>query len=156
MADMTTAHLGTVIAAGDKLMQAAKSGVAARVASAGGIEPVQHAAHGLAWLATYVEALRQTVHWAGELEREGRIGEIERLIVAVAMAEYAGQICGGIPMSQGEIVRPADLGIASEAVRRFEDETAGVRDAAGADRMISSSTSGPSTARNSRTKSSSL
>ena len=129
------ARARTAVASAERLLSLAKSGVAARVADAGGLEPVQHAAHGLAWLATYVEALRQTVHWAAELEREGRIGEIERLIFAIAMAEYAGQICGGIPMSQGEIVRPADMGIAGEAVRRFEDETAGVRDAAGADRM---------------------
>ena len=43
-----------------------------------------HAAHGLAWLATYVEALRQAARWAGELDAEGRLGEIERLILRLA------------------------------------------------------------------------
>jgi (2S)-methylsuccinyl-CoA dehydrogenase len=132
--DLAISRARTTVASCERLLALARSGGAARAAEAGGVDPVQHAAHGLAWLATYVEALRQMTRWAEELEREGRLGEIERLIFGIATAEYAGQICGGIAMSQVEIVRPADLGIASEAVRRFEDETADVRDAGGADR----------------------
>ena len=131
--DVSTARARAAVEAGERLLSLAKPGVAARVAAAGGIEQAQHAAHGLAWLATYVEALRQMTAWAGELQRDNRFGEIERLLLDVVMADYASQICGGIPMSQGEIVRPADLGIAIDAVRRFEDDTAEVRDAAGAD-----------------------
>ncbi|MDP1908143.1 MAG: acyl-CoA dehydrogenase, partial [Hyphomicrobium sp.] len=46
------------VAAADKVLQAAKSGVRAKVAEAGGIDNAQHVAHGLAWLATAVEGLR--------------------------------------------------------------------------------------------------
>ena len=127
--DVSTARARTVVTAAGRLRGLARSGVAARVASAGGIEPVQHATHGLAWFATYVEALRQMARWAEQLEREGRLGETERLILGLGTVEYAGQLCSGIAMSQGEIVRPADLGITREAVRRFEDETAAAGDA---------------------------
>ena len=57
----------------------------------------QRAAHGLAWFATYVEALRQMVRWARALEHEKRLGEIEKLILAAAFGEYLAQIAGGIP-----------------------------------------------------------
>ncbi len=65
----------------------------------------QYAAHSLAWIATYVEALRQLTRWAGELEDEGRFGEAERLILRIAFGEYTAQIFGGIPMAQGEFAR---------------------------------------------------
>ncbi len=134
LARFSMARARATIASCERLVALAKAGVAARVAEAGGVEAVQHAAHGLAWLATYVEALRQMARWAEELDQAGRLGEIERLILGLAMAEYAGQICGGIAMSQCEIARPADLGITTEDLRRFEDETAEVRDASSADR----------------------
>jgi (2S)-methylsuccinyl-CoA dehydrogenase len=70
----------------------------------------QRAAHGLSWLATYVTALRETLLWAKRLRAAGRLGEIESLICQAAFGEYLAQIRGGIAMSQGEIVRPADLG----------------------------------------------
>ena len=133
LARFSMARARATIASCERLVALAKAGVAARVAEAGGVEAVQHAAHGLAWLATYVEALRQMARWAEELDQAGRLGEIERVILGLAMAEYTGQICGGISMSQCEIARPADLGITTEDLRRFEDETAEVRDASGAD-----------------------
>ena len=61
---------------------------------------------GLAWLATYVEALRQMLGWAERLESAGRLGELEALILQAAYGEYLAQIAGGIPMSQGEIRAP--------------------------------------------------
>ena len=45
------------------------------------LEREQHAAHGLAWLATYVEALRQMQGWAQRLDEAGRLGELERLML---------------------------------------------------------------------------
>jgi (2S)-methylsuccinyl-CoA dehydrogenase len=42
--------------------------------------------------------------------------EVEELLVRLGIGEYLAQIQGGIPMSQGEIVRPLDLGLAAEAV----------------------------------------
>ncbi len=80
----------------------------------------QRAAHGLAWLATYVEAARQLVAYAERLQGEGRFGEVEELVARIGFGEYAAQIFGGIPMSQGEIVRLADLGIgAGEGAARL-------------------------------------
>ena len=76
----------------------------------------QRAAHGLAWLATYVQVLRQLTAYAARARAAGRLGEIEELIVRIGLGEYFAQILGGIPMSQGEIVRLADLGIAADKV----------------------------------------
>jgi len=75
------------------------------------LEQNQAAAHGLSWLATYVEALRQMQAWAERLTGEGKFGEVEQLIHQIACGEYLAQIRGGIPMSQGEIVRLSDLGL---------------------------------------------
>ncbi|HVX99239.1 MAG TPA: acyl-CoA dehydrogenase family protein [Pseudorhodoplanes sp.] len=75
----------------------------------------QRAAHGLAWLATYVESLRQLAGYAERMQREGRLGEIEDHLVRIGMGEYLAQIFGGIPMSQGEIVRLSDLGVPAQA-----------------------------------------
>jgi len=79
--------------------------------SAAAVDAHQHEAHGLAWLATYVEALRQMARWGRELDRDKKFGEIEHLILQAAYGEYLAQIAGGIPMSQNEIVRLRDLGL---------------------------------------------
>ncbi len=79
--------------------------------SNGLIEANQTASHGLAWLATYVESLRQMQKWATKLESEGKFGETEQLIHQIAFGEYLLQIQGGIQMNQGEILRLQDLGI---------------------------------------------
>jgi (2S)-methylsuccinyl-CoA dehydrogenase len=76
----------------------------------------QRATHGLAWLATYVEAVRQLAAYAGRMQEAGLLGEVEELIVRIGLGEYLAQIQGGIPISQGEIVRPADLGLSAAAV----------------------------------------
>ncbi|GAA3860889.1 acyl-CoA dehydrogenase family protein [Celeribacter arenosi] len=75
------------------------------------VEENQLAAHGLAWLATYVESLRQMQKWAVALDGEGALGEMEKLILQIGFGEYLSQIHGGIPMNQGEIVRLSDLGL---------------------------------------------
>jgi (2S)-methylsuccinyl-CoA dehydrogenase len=76
----------------------------------------QRAAHGLAWLATYAESVRQLAAYAERLHASGRLGEIERLLIQIGIGEYLAQIHGGIPMSQGEIARPADFGLSAAAV----------------------------------------
>jgi len=75
------------------------------------LEANQQAAHGYAWLTTYVEALAQMLAWAQRLSADGKLGELETLMLQAAFGEYTAQIYGGIPMSQGEIIRPADLGL---------------------------------------------
>jgi (2S)-methylsuccinyl-CoA dehydrogenase len=83
---------------------------------AGLLDREQRAAHGLAWLATYVEALRQLASYAERMRAAGRLGELEELLVRIGMGEYLAQILGGIPMSQGEIVRLSELGLSGAEV----------------------------------------
>src|SRR5215831_21311494 len=99
------------IAAAERLLHFANVGVRARVETASGLDGAQSAAHGLAWLATYLEGLRQMLGWARRLERENRLGKIEDLLLTAAFGEYLAQILGGIPMNQGETVRVAALGV---------------------------------------------
>jgi len=86
------------------------------------IELNQTAAHGLAWLATYVESLKQMQKWAETLQTQGRFGETEQLILQISFGEYLNQILGGIPMSQNEIVRLSDLGLTSEDTAVLADD----------------------------------
>ena len=113
--------------AADALLARAKMGVLAIVSkdgkvSAALIEREQFAAHGLAWAATYVEALRQLSAYAQRMTDERRFGEFEALIVQAAFGEYLSQMSGGIPMSQGETVRPRDLGLTEADMKAFETE----------------------------------
>ncbi len=52
------------VAAAERLLHLARAGVRKAVEAAGGIDAAQASAHGLAWLATYVESLRQMLGWA--------------------------------------------------------------------------------------------
>jgi (2S)-methylsuccinyl-CoA dehydrogenase len=79
--------------------------------NAGLFEREQHAAHGLSWLATYVQAINEMVHYAERMLGEGKLGETEILLTRIGLSEYIAQVFGGIPMSQGEMVRPADFGL---------------------------------------------
>ncbi len=103
--------------------------------SASALERHQTAAHGLAWLATYVESLRQMQGWAERLQAEGAFGEIEALLHQIAFGEYLAQMLGGIPMSQGEMIRPADLGIDASALDTAEIATLIARGNGDAPRM---------------------
>jgi (2S)-methylsuccinyl-CoA dehydrogenase len=108
-------------AAAEALLADATIEVGARVSVDGRtvnrmLDREQRAAHGLAWLATYTQALRQLAAYAAHARDTGRLGEIEDLIVRIGVGEYFAQILGGIPMSQGEIVRLADLGLTTAKV----------------------------------------
>jgi (2S)-methylsuccinyl-CoA dehydrogenase len=103
------------------LLAEAASAVRLKVAeggkvSAAALEREQHAAHGYAWLATYVESIRQLAAYSGRMMEAGRFGELEELLVRVGAGEYLAQIFGGIPMSQGEMLRLADLGLAEQKI----------------------------------------
>ncbi len=126
---------GPALAAAERLLIAARAGTRARVEAAGGIDAAQHAAHGLAWLATTVEALRQMLGWARRLEAEGKLGLIERGLLAAAYGEYLAQAWGGIPMNQTELIRPAQLGVPAEEVVRFAAATAGLVEAGTSDAL---------------------
>ena len=114
---------GPALAAVDTLVAEAAAGVRERVVvdgriDAGRMDLEQRAAHGLAWLATYAQALRQVADYASRMSAEGRYGRIEDQLARMAFAEYLAQIFGGIPMSQGEIVRLSDMGVRAEAIVR--------------------------------------
>lgn len=74
----------------------------------------QHALHGFGWYAAYGELLNQVAGWAETLERDGQFGKIEALLAQLLFAEYGAHLSGGIPMNQGEIIRPTDLGFSRE------------------------------------------
>jgi (2S)-methylsuccinyl-CoA dehydrogenase len=106
------------------LLVEARKGVSAMVVRGGRLDSTlldehQFAAHGYAWLSTYVSALQQMLAWAERLEAEGALSELETLMLQSAFGEYLAQIAGGIPMTQVEIVRPADLGVADGALHAF-------------------------------------
>ncbi len=108
------------------LLAAATSALRERVRDGGRlsaekIEREQHAAHGLAWLATYVEAIKQMTGYARRMRDEGRFGETEALLTQIGLGEYLAQIFGGIPMNQSEIVRLGDFGLKAEDVARFRN-----------------------------------
>ncbi|MEE9589197.1 MAG: acyl-CoA dehydrogenase family protein [Hyphomicrobiaceae bacterium] len=114
-------------AAAATLLENAKSRMIERVVTddridSAKLEAEQHAAHGFAWLATYVEALRQMADYAARMSSEGRLGELEHQLTELAAAEYLAQIAGGIAMSQGEVVRLADLGLGERDREEFLDE----------------------------------
>jgi len=105
----------------DALLADAVAKVGERVAVEGRVvgklfDREQRAAHGLAWLATYVEAVRQLAAYAERMVREDTLGELEEHLVRIGLGEYIAQIVGGIPMSQSEVVRPADLGLSHAQV----------------------------------------
>jgi len=80
------------------------------------IDREQRATHGLAWLATYVEAARQLAAYTERMAGDNALGEIEEHLVRIGLGEFLAQVVGGIPMSQGEVVRPADLGLGAAQV----------------------------------------
>src|SRR5436305_634188 len=116
-----TDHARAAVLAMDARLADATRAVRARVASEGRVygkllDREQRAAHGLAWFATYTEALRQLAAYAQRMTEARRFGELEELVVRVGFGEYLAQMLGGIPMSQGEMVRPGDLGLKLEDV----------------------------------------
>ena len=99
---------------------AAREAVRKLVAPKGKVDPAllereQFAAHGFAWIATYVAALRQMHRWGESHASAEEGGEREKLILQCAFGEYLAQLKGGIAISQVEIVRPGDLGIDASA-----------------------------------------
>jgi len=106
----------------DQLLEIATARVRATVSdgdrvSGALVEQNQYAAHGLAWLATYVYALRQMHRWAETLSGVGKLGEMEQLIHQIAFGEYLWQVYGGIQMNQGEVLRLQDLGLSQDDQR---------------------------------------
>lgn len=97
------------LGAARRYQAAAQSALAGRLEGAR-IDEHQRAAHGFAWIATSVAALEAVAAWAG------RSGDaLDETIARLAFAETLGQLVGGLPMGQNEILRPADLGLIAAA-----------------------------------------
>ena len=116
---------GAAVAPVAAVLDAAKDSIREMVVvdgrvSSRAVEAHQSASHGLAWLATYVEALRQMQKWAEGLKEAGKFGEVEQLIHQIAFGEYLHQIAGGIPMNQGEVVRLQEMGLGWDALSGFQ------------------------------------
>ncbi len=108
--------LEEALSAAEAWLEEARGGIAARVRKDGRTDPAalerdQFAAHGFAWIATYVAGLREMLGWAQRLEAADSLTELDRLVLQAAFGEYLAQLFGGIALSQGEVVRPADLGL---------------------------------------------
>jgi len=121
------ARLEQAALAVESYVAAARAAVATKVVKAGRVDrrafdAEQHAAHGFAWIATYGEALREVAVWSRSLEEKGLLGETEQLLALTVFAEYCAQLVGGLPMTQLEMIRPADLGI-EDAARALEAAT---------------------------------
>ncbi|MRG70497.1 acyl-CoA dehydrogenase [Alphaproteobacteria bacterium HT1-32] len=130
-AHITTSDLFTAcrsaLGSADSLLAAARQGVAGLVSRDGKVdnaafEREQFAAHGLSWTTTYVEGLRQMLAWGERLQEVGNFRELEQLILRAAYGEYLNQLAGGLSLSQGEVLRPADMGVPAEAVAAFLTE----------------------------------
>jgi (2S)-methylsuccinyl-CoA dehydrogenase len=113
--------------AAEGVMDRARTSLRERVSengklSADRIEADQHAVHGLAWLATYVEAIKEMATYARRMQIDARFGDTEQLLTRVGLGEYLAQIFGAIPMNQGEIVRLADFGLEPHEIASFRNE----------------------------------
>ncbi len=109
-------QLETAAAAAGAYAEAAKAAVRPLVSKGGkldraALDSEQHVVHGLAWVATYAETLREVRDWARALNDAGKFGETEQLLAKLLTAEYAAQLAGGVPMTQVEMIRPADFGL---------------------------------------------
>jgi (2S)-methylsuccinyl-CoA dehydrogenase len=112
--------------AAEGLRDCARDAVRERVSdngklSAERIEIEQHAVHGLAWLATYVEAIKEMAAYARRMEEAGRLGETEQLLTRIGLGESLAQMFTGIPMNQGEILRLSDFGLGPDEVAPFRN-----------------------------------
>src|SRR3546814_1000938 len=72
---------------------AAPRAVARRVAPGGKVDAdlldrEPFAAHGFAWLATYVAALRELLHWSVRLQAAGQLGALARLMLQATYSAY--------------------------------------------------------------------
>jgi len=115
------AQAADALAAAEAFTEQARQNVAGMVSadgkvSGGLLEREQLAAHGLAWLTTYTAALRESLRWAERLDADKGLGELEGLLLQAGFGEYLNQMAGGLILSQGEIVRPADMGIDAGAL----------------------------------------
>lgn len=120
-------HLNDVVAPARAFAAEATQAVRLRCAPDGRADAAlmqrhQRVLHGLAWIATTVEAIQCAAQWADRLQQHARLGAGEELALTVGIGEYLAQLVGGLPMSQNEIFRPKELGLETAAAR-LQDAT---------------------------------
>jgi (2S)-methylsuccinyl-CoA dehydrogenase len=101
------AGLSQALEAAQAFRAAAQTALAQRLATRH-IDDDQRAAHGFAWIATSVAALEAILNWA---EAGNGVEPLDVIVARLAFAETIGQLMGGLPMGQNELLRPTDLGI---------------------------------------------
>jgi (2S)-methylsuccinyl-CoA dehydrogenase len=123
-------HLKGAASAAREYLAEARRILSQRCAPKGKVEAAlvqqhQRAVHGLAWIATTVEAVACSAAWGERLAAQGKLGEGEELVLAIGAGEYLAQLTSGIPMSQSEIFRPAELGLSQAAAALAGQSSAG-------------------------------
>ncbi len=134
----TLASCHAALGAAETLLARAQGALAKRLAPGGQVDAAlldrhQHAAHGFAFLAAYVAALKATLDWAQGLVEAAKMDELHALILGIGFGEYSAQILGGIPMSQSEMARPADLDLGEDDIAAFAAATHTLRAGSGAE-----------------------
>ncbi len=112
--------INEAVAAGERVLEKAKAAFRLLVQSSD-FDTHQHVAHGLAWLATYVETLKSLSTYATALSSQSKLGEIEHLLIRISAGEYLNQIAGGIPMNQTEFFRLGSLGLTQTDLQAVAD-----------------------------------
>ena len=92
--------------------------VEGRVSSAK-LDEHQFETHSLAWIATYIESLKQMHYWAEIAIKNDKFDEIEKLLLQISFGEYLTQIQNGIPMSQTEFARLKDMDLPATVLTNF-------------------------------------
>ena len=103
----TRADLRSALEAAQSYRDAAQASLTARLTTRD-IDSDQRAAHGFAWIATSVAALGAVLHWA---QAGPGTNPLDERIARLTFAETIGQLVGGLPMGQNEMLRPSDLGV---------------------------------------------
>jgi (2S)-methylsuccinyl-CoA dehydrogenase len=110
----TLADLRSALDGAQSYRDAAQASLTARLTTRD-IDSDQRAAHGFAWIATSVAALGAVLDWA---QAGPGTNPLDERIARLAFAETVGQLVGGLPMGQNEMLRPSDLGV-SDAGRKL-------------------------------------
>lgn len=108
--------LSVPVSALEELFRRAQRSVLARVrdgqrVSSKKLNQHQLAAHGLAYLATELEAARQLTHWVSALATASRLTELERRLAGVYVGELVRTLSGGIDLGPCESIALEDLGL---------------------------------------------
>ena len=82
----------------------------------------QRLLHGMAWIATTVEALSALADWYARARTQCADRRCEQVLVEIGFGEYLHQLLGGIAMSQNEFVRPMELGLTDAANELGSDD----------------------------------